>query len=178
LFHWRRFADLFAPSLVNIDVAGRAGTGATAFRLNFRHAMVNRRLHDCGTGLAFDGPRSACGIDIGNFHHGEMTGRQFRLGRAPGGAMPLRALGSIGSRCATPAAFRSKTAAMPRVGPTVAALLSAQWRLRSGWARWARAINPLTMIKRSLPARFPLICQTDRMPAGGAAWGFFWGVPI
>ena len=42
--------------------------------------MVDRRLHDCGTGLAFDGPRSACGIDIGNFHHGEMTGRQFRLG--------------------------------------------------------------------------------------------------
>jgi hypothetical protein len=87
--------------------------------------------------------------------------------------MPLRALGSIGSRCATPAAFRSKTAAMPRVGPKAAALLSAQWRLRSGWARWARAINPLTMIKRSLPVRFPLICQTDRMPAGGAAWGFF-----
>jgi hypothetical protein len=29
------------------------------------------------------------------------------------------------------------------------------------------------MIKRSLPTGFSLICQTDRMPAGGAAWGFF-----
>src|SRR5690348_10127390 len=36
-----------------------------------------------------------------------------------------------------------------------------------------RLIKPLTMIKRSLPTGFPLICQTDRMPAGGAAWGFF-----
>jgi len=57
--------------------------------------------------------------------------------------MPLRALGSIGSRCATPAAFRSKTAAMPRVGPKVAALLSAQWRLRSGWARWGQGHQPV-----------------------------------
>jgi hypothetical protein len=38
-----------------------------------------------------------------------------------------------------------------------------------------RAGDPgaLTMIKRSLPTGFSLICQTDRMPAGGAAWGFF-----
>jgi hypothetical protein len=36
-------------------------------------------------------------------------------------------------------------------------------------------IKPLTMIKRSLPTRFSLICQIDRMPAGGVAWGFFGG---
>jgi hypothetical protein len=44
-------------------------------------------------------------------------------------------------------------------------------------AKWGRLIKPLTMIKRSLPTGFSLICQTDRMPAGGAAWGFFGGVP-
>jgi hypothetical protein len=33
------------------------------------------------------------------------------------------------------------------------------------------------MIKGSLPTGFSLICQTDRMPAGGEAWGFL-GSPL
>jgi hypothetical protein len=58
-------------------------------------------------------------------------------------------------------------------GPNLASLLSAQWRLRLGRQNGGRLIKPLTMIKRSLPTGFSLICQTDRMTAGGAAWGFF-----
>jgi len=79
----------------------------------------------------------------------------------------------LAAECASRASIRSKTAAMPRRGPNLASLLSAQWRLRRGRQNGGRLIKPLTMIKRSLPTRFSLICQTDRMPAGGAAWGFF-----
>jgi hypothetical protein len=62
---------------------------------------------------------------------------------------------------------------MPKRGPNLASLLSAQWRLRHGRQNGGGLIKPLTMIKRSLPTGFSLICQSDRMPAGGAAWGFF-----
>jgi hypothetical protein len=44
-------------------------------------------------------------------------------------------------------------------------------------AKSGSLIQPLTMIKGSLPSGFSLICQTDRMPAGGAAWGFL-GSPV
>src|SRR5215469_13472698 len=73
--------------------------------------------------------------------------------------------------------YRQQTAATPRRGPNLASLLSAQWRLRHGRRNGDRLIQPLTMIKRSLPSGFSLICQTDRIPAGAAAWGFL-GSPV
>jgi hypothetical protein len=87
----------------------------------------------------------------------------------------LRRHGFTGSPRDTPAGpfIRSKTASIPKRGPNLASLLSAQWRLRHGRQNGGRLIKPLTMIKRSLPTGFSLICQTDRIPAGGAAWGFF-----
>jgi hypothetical protein len=79
----------------------------------------------------------------------------------------------LAAECASGRSLRSKIAAMPRRGPNLASLLSAQWRYRHGRQNGAGLIKPLTMIKRSLPTGFSLICQTDRIPAGGAAWGFF-----
>ena len=80
-FHRRWLAHLFAPSLIDIDVAGRARAGAAAFRLDLRHPVVDRRLHHRGTSLALDCPRGPCGIDEGDFDHDVGTDRDFGLVR-------------------------------------------------------------------------------------------------
>src|SRR4029077_1245008 len=70
----------FLPSLVDVNVTGRARAGAAAFSLDLRHAVLDRRLHDGRADLAFDGPRSAAGIDVGDFHHGNgCNGRSGRV---------------------------------------------------------------------------------------------------
>src|SRR5580692_737176 len=84
LFHGRRLADLLAPGVVDIDVTGRAGAGAAAFRLDAGHAVVDRRLHDGGADLAFDGARRAGGIDESDFDHGGMTNRRREAARVNG----------------------------------------------------------------------------------------------
>ena len=91
----------------------------------------------------------------------------FGLGKAGGNRdFAAARFYRLAAQCASRAVIRSKTAARPGRGPNLASLLSTQWR-------HGRLVKPLTMIKGSLPTRFSLICQTDRMSAGGAAWGFF-----
>src|ERR1700722_10851447 len=80
LFHRRRLADLLPPSVVNIDVAGRAGAGPAAFRLDAGNAVLDRRLHDGRADLAVDGARRAGGIDESDFDHGGMTNRRRESG--------------------------------------------------------------------------------------------------
>src|ERR1700722_17810626 len=77
LFHGRRLADLLPPGVVDIDVAGRAGAGAAAFRLDAGNAALDRRLHDGRADLAFDGARRAGSIDESDFDHGGMTNRRW-----------------------------------------------------------------------------------------------------
>src|SRR5437667_12639256 len=69
LLHRRGLAGLLLPSLVDVDVTGRARAGAAAFGLDLRHTVLDRRLHDGRADLAVDGPRSAAGIDVGDFDH-------------------------------------------------------------------------------------------------------------
>src|SRR5262249_1562927 len=137
LFHRRRFPDLLAPSLVDIDVASRAGARAAALRLNLRNTVIDGRLHDSGTDLALDGTRSACGIDIGNFDHSGTTSRRFRRGNASGsGGIAAAWFYRLAVECASRASNNSKTAALPPRGPNLASLLSAQWQGQPGSAKW------------------------------------------
>src|SRR5580704_2216814 len=84
LFHGRRLADLLPPGVVDIDVAGRAGAGAAAFRLDAGNGVLDRRLHDGRADLAFDGARRAGGIDESDFDHGGMTNRRREAERGNG----------------------------------------------------------------------------------------------
>src|SRR5262249_36400789 len=69
LFHWCRRAGLLRPRLVDIDVAGRAGTGPAALGLDAGHAVLDRRFHHGRSDFGLDGTGSAVRIDIGDLGH-------------------------------------------------------------------------------------------------------------
>ena len=62
LFHWRWTADLLAPSLIDIDVASGAGTGAAAFSLNTRDIVADRGFHDGRAEFGFDRAARTAGV--------------------------------------------------------------------------------------------------------------------
>src|SRR6516225_1918022 len=69
LLHWRRLSGLLAPRFVDIDVAGRAGAGTSAFGLDAGNAVLNGCLHDGRSRLGLDRARRAGMIDIGDLDH-------------------------------------------------------------------------------------------------------------
>src|SRR5271168_1043464 len=73
LFHRRRFANLLAPGFLDIDVTGRAGARAAAFRLDPRHAIFDRGLHHGRADFALDRASRAGLIDECDFDHGRKT---------------------------------------------------------------------------------------------------------
>src|SRR5439155_14261360 len=88
LFHRRWLAHDRAPSLVDVHVAGCAGTGATTFRLDAGDAVLDRSFHDGRPDLALDGADRTGKIDIGDLGH-----RDERCG----GVGALRAAPYVGS---------------------------------------------------------------------------------
>ena len=69
LLHRRRLAHRGAPRLVDMDMAGGAGAGAAAFRLDAGNAVLDRRLHDGRSDLALDRAGGAFEVDEGDFRH-------------------------------------------------------------------------------------------------------------
>src|ERR1700730_12991182 len=69
LLHTRRLAHRLAPCLIDMHVAGGAGAGAAAFRLDAGNAVLDRRLHHGRAELALDRAGGASMIDIGDFGH-------------------------------------------------------------------------------------------------------------
>src|SRR6516165_356996 len=67
--HWSGLTDLGPPGLVHVNVAGRAGTGAAAFRLDARYVVTDCRLHHGRTDLAGHRAGGAAVVDIGDFRH-------------------------------------------------------------------------------------------------------------
>ena len=83
LLHRRRPADLLAPRLVDIDVAGRAGAGAAALGLDAGHVVLDRRFHHGRADLGIDRAGGAGGIDEGDLGHGpSAVGKRRPDGRA------------------------------------------------------------------------------------------------
>src|SRR5690349_5410577 len=54
LFHRRGTADLLAPGVFYIDVAGRAGAGTAALGLDARHSVLDRAFHHGRADLGVD----------------------------------------------------------------------------------------------------------------------------
>src|SRR5262249_24810832 len=71
LFHRRRLAGARAPGLLDIDMAGPAGDGATALGLDAGHVVLDRCFHHGRAGLAFDRVGGAVRADEGNIGHEE-----------------------------------------------------------------------------------------------------------
>src|SRR5262245_31655991 len=69
LLHRRGLAHRRTPRLVDMHVAGGAGAGAAAFRLDAGNAVLDRRLHHGRTELTLDRAGRAFMIDIGDFRH-------------------------------------------------------------------------------------------------------------
>ena len=81
LFHRRGPADFFPPSVLDVNVTGRAGTSAAAFRLDTADIILDRGLHHRRADFGFDGAGRAGGFDIGDLDHG---GRRKKPGRPAG----------------------------------------------------------------------------------------------
>src|SRR5947209_14946915 len=75
-FHLRGLADNVHEVLADIDVAGRAGTGATAFGDDLRHRVADRRFHHGGAFLGIDGSRRPVRVDVGDLDHALRTLRR------------------------------------------------------------------------------------------------------
>src|SRR5262245_23293696 len=69
LLHRRRLAHRRTPRLVDMHVAGGAGAGAAAFRLDAGNAVLDGRLHHGRAELTLDRAGGAFMIDIGDFRH-------------------------------------------------------------------------------------------------------------
>src|ERR1700720_797013 len=69
LLHGRGLAHDRPPSLVHIDMAGRAGASAAAFSLDAGNSALDRRLHDGRSGFRVDCAAGAIGTDIGDLGH-------------------------------------------------------------------------------------------------------------
>src|ERR1700746_1943417 len=69
LLHRRRLAHRLPPCCIDMHVAGGAGAGAAAFRLDAGNAVLDRRLHHGRAKLALDRASGAFMIDIGDFRH-------------------------------------------------------------------------------------------------------------
>src|SRR5215470_9555431 len=70
LFHWRGLAGALAPGVIDIDVAGRAGTGAAALGLDAGHVVLDGSFHHGRAELAFDLIDSSVRADKGDLGHG------------------------------------------------------------------------------------------------------------
>jgi dienelactone hydrolase len=68
-FHRRRGADLFAPRFVDINMAGRARTGAAAFGFDAGDGVADRSFHHGCAVFDFDGSCFAGMVDKVNFGH-------------------------------------------------------------------------------------------------------------
>lgn len=68
-FHRRRRADLLAPGFIDVDVAGRAGAGATAFGFNAGNGVADRGFHHGRAVLDFNGSFFARMVDKVDFGH-------------------------------------------------------------------------------------------------------------
>jgi hypothetical protein len=68
-FHRGRSADLLAPGFVDIDVTGRAGTGAAAFGLDAWNGVANRGFHHGRAVLDINGSFFAGVVDKVDFGH-------------------------------------------------------------------------------------------------------------
>src|SRR6202167_186221 len=68
-FHRRGFPNLFLPSGIDIDVAGRTRACATAFSLDSRNRVVDRGLHDGRPHLTIGRSSNACRVDKSDFDH-------------------------------------------------------------------------------------------------------------
>jgi dienelactone hydrolase len=69
LFHWRGSAGLLLPSVIHIDVAGRARAGAAALGEDARNSVADRSLHDRRAGFRLNGLSRALVIDEVDFDH-------------------------------------------------------------------------------------------------------------
>ena len=65
----RGLADLLAPGLVDIDVAGGAGAGAAALGLDAGDQVLLGRLHHRHAGLGIDDLLGAVRLDEGDLGH-------------------------------------------------------------------------------------------------------------
>ena len=68
-FHHRWAADRLGPGVVDIDMAGGAGAGASAFRDNAGDAIHNGSFHHGGAELAFGFDAFAVLLDESNLGH-------------------------------------------------------------------------------------------------------------
>src|SRR5215470_226890 len=80
LLHRRRLTHRRAPRFVDMHMAGRAGAGATAFRLDAGNAVLDRRLHDGRADLALDRTGGTFEIDVSDLRHA--VGREETCGGA------------------------------------------------------------------------------------------------
>ena len=62
-------APTFSPGLIDIDVAGRAGTGAAAFGFDARNGVADRGFHHCRAVFDFNGTGFAAVVDKVNLGH-------------------------------------------------------------------------------------------------------------
>jgi hypothetical protein len=69
LLHRRRRADDLGPGFVDIDVAGGAGAGPAAFRLDARNAALDCILHHRGAVFGIHDAAFAAMVDKGDLGH-------------------------------------------------------------------------------------------------------------
>src|SRR4051794_37138320 len=95
LLHRLGFADGLCPRLVDVDVAGGAGAGSAAFRLDARHGTADGVLHHRRAVFGLDVEAGAVIGDVSKFGHQALRGR--RVTRA-GIMAPARKSTAAGKR--------------------------------------------------------------------------------